>query len=701
MKKILIFNALLLLVSAVSAQKISFPVEELRVDTLRSRTGTAVVSVHPLEVADGLTVYSAGAPRLFLVEAVDSSGFRRFGVTMNGALIAGTNHDTEVNIDGLAMVGRYNALKGADAFAVGKGIINNADTAMALGYHYTIPENKRNVTVIGYGSNRIEMSADSGRFIGNWHKYAQVNSDWNASGGISQILNKPTTITGYGITDAYTQTQTRTLVGDTASVLRELIKSGVPESDPVWTAEKADYYTRTDMQTSGQSQVHWNNITNKPSVGAGSVTSVGLSMPDIFSISGSPVTGSGTLTASLAGQTQASVFAAPATANGVPTFRSLAETDIPNLNWTKITSRPTTLSGYGITDAYTQTQTRTLVGDTATVLRELIKSPIPGNNNTVLVLQDGKAKSFADATLINNGTASSFKLGYGNNNRLISTNIGLGVYAFKNNSTDTDLYPAGSNLYPYSAVILNPGSPDYTPSASLTYRDNSLLTDVSANNSGFVVHRRGLRDDTTVGNTFLRQNVNGFYFQQKYQGDASDISNMSIGSKQVSIRRKLNILDDDFEYIQSTIESTSDNDLSFTSPKAGTITLSQIMKRLSGDPATYTFETLDVSNGYGIYYVETNTANASFPMANLNAQMENNREITVYWVNTYTAGSSNPSICLLRFPSAALGELTFGYSMVTGSVGNWTMNPGAYYIKVYKNGSGEMTVMILPKPQWS
>lgn len=32
---------------------------------------------------------------------------------------------------------------------------------------------------------------------------AQVNSDWSAAAGVSQILNKPTTLAGYGITDAY------------------------------------------------------------------------------------------------------------------------------------------------------------------------------------------------------------------------------------------------------------------------------------------------------------------------------------------------------------------------------------------------------------------------------------------------------------------------------------------------------------------
>jgi hypothetical protein len=44
--------------------------------------------------------------------------------------------------------------------------------------------------------------------------------------------------------------------------------------------------------------------------GSGTVTSVALSLPNLFTVSGSPVTGSGTLTATLASQTAAQVFAA-------------------------------------------------------------------------------------------------------------------------------------------------------------------------------------------------------------------------------------------------------------------------------------------------------------------------------------------------------------------------------------------------------
>jgi hypothetical protein len=66
--------------------------------------------------------------------------------------------------------------------------------------------------------------------------------------------------------------------------------------------------------------------------GSGTVTSVGLSMPNIFSVSGSPVTSSGTLTASLVSQTKNFVLVAPQFANGVPAFRKLTADDMPDLS---------------------------------------------------------------------------------------------------------------------------------------------------------------------------------------------------------------------------------------------------------------------------------------------------------------------------------------------------------------------------------
>ena len=64
--------------------------------------------------------------------------------------------------------------------------------------------------------------------------------------------------------------------------------------------------------------------------GSGTVTSVGLSLPAIFSVSGSPVTTSGTLTGSLANQTANTVFAGPTSGgSAAPTFRALVAADLP------------------------------------------------------------------------------------------------------------------------------------------------------------------------------------------------------------------------------------------------------------------------------------------------------------------------------------------------------------------------------------
>jgi hypothetical protein len=66
--------------------------------------------------------------------------------------------------------------------------------------------------------------------------------------------------------------------------------------------------------------------------GGGTVTSVGLAMPaGVFSVSGSPVTASGTLTAAFQTQTANRVFAGPASGgDAAPAFRLLGDDDIPD-----------------------------------------------------------------------------------------------------------------------------------------------------------------------------------------------------------------------------------------------------------------------------------------------------------------------------------------------------------------------------------
>ena len=86
-------------------------------------------------------------------------------------------------------------------------------------------------------------------------------------------------------------------------------------------------YAFTPAGTSGQ--VLTSGGSGMPTwTNAGTVTAVWLSMPNIFSVTGSPVTTSGTLTASLATQSANAVFAGPTTGGAAaPTFRALVSAD--------------------------------------------------------------------------------------------------------------------------------------------------------------------------------------------------------------------------------------------------------------------------------------------------------------------------------------------------------------------------------------
>ena len=70
--------------------------------------------------------------------------------------------------------------------------------------------------------------------------------------------------------------------------------------------------------------------------GNGTVTSVGLSMPNVFSVANSPVTTTGTLTVTLATQTANLIFAGPTTGSAAaPTFRSIVLADLPTITLAK------------------------------------------------------------------------------------------------------------------------------------------------------------------------------------------------------------------------------------------------------------------------------------------------------------------------------------------------------------------------------
>jgi len=82
--------------------------------------------------------------------------------------------------------------------------------------------------------------------------------------------------------------------------------------------------------SSGQ-VIGWNGTAWRPATpaGGGTVTSVGLSLPGTFLVSGTPVTGAGTLTANWITQNQNSFLLSPSSAPGTPTFRTMVAADLP------------------------------------------------------------------------------------------------------------------------------------------------------------------------------------------------------------------------------------------------------------------------------------------------------------------------------------------------------------------------------------
>lgn len=76
----------------------------------------------------------------------------------------------------------------------------------------------------------------------------------------------------------------------------------------------------------------WNNF------GSGDVTSVALTLPGIFAVTGSPITGAGTLSATLVSQNSNTVLAGPAGSAGVPSFRQLAISNLSDVNTAGATS---------------------------------------------------------------------------------------------------------------------------------------------------------------------------------------------------------------------------------------------------------------------------------------------------------------------------------------------------------------------------
>ncbi len=244
------------------------------------------------------------------------------------------------------------------------------------------------------------------------------------------------------------------------------VGSASPESSV--TGSPGDLYIRTNgslyiKATGSNTNTGWSLMAAGTS--SGTVTSVGLSLPGTFAVSGSPVTTSGTLTASFASQSAKTFFAGPASGSAVtPTWRQPQLTDLAQggatvnqvvawdgTQWAAAdnsgTGAPTGAQYLTLATDGTLSNERVLTAGTGVTLTDA------GAGSTLTVAADGPNITSLSASNISSGTLAAARGGAGAVNGVLKAN-GSGVVSAASAGTDY-VAPGGALGTPSSGTATN------------------------------------------------------------------------------------------------------------------------------------------------------------------------------------------------------------------------------------------------------
>ena len=260
------------------------------------------------------------------------------GVTgIDGVTVSGTDASTGLTVGGNAVIGKTDTPFSSTGFAVAKdGAVTaktvNGATITGTGFNGVTlsTDGKVNGAVItsnSFNGVTLEKGADSHYKVGGVD-VTKMQTD------VAGKADAATTLTGYGITDAYTKTETDTAVGKKADKATTLTGYGI-----------ADAYTKTETDTA-----------------------IGKKADKATTLTGYGIADAYTKTETDTAIGKKADKATTLTGYGIADAYTKTETDTAI---GKKADKATTLTGYGIADAYTKTETDTAIGkkaDKATTL---------------------------------------------------------------------------------------------------------------------------------------------------------------------------------------------------------------------------------------------------------------------------------------------------------------------------------------------
>lgn len=221
-------------------------------------------------------------------------------------------------------------------------------------------------TLAGYGITDAYTKAETNALTWNW----------------SAITNKPTTLVGYGISDVYSKTEVNTFLSMKANVATTLAGYGITDASPSTHNHALDSLSNVNTTTKAAGEVlswsgsQWVNLSISNSVLPSTISNKTIDNTNTISVLDTNFTVENSAASTRRFRFNAGSISSGTTriltvpdSNGtIALTNGFGATGSWNITaasasaapWSGITGRPTTLAGYGITDAYTQAQTSAL-----------------------------------------------------------------------------------------------------------------------------------------------------------------------------------------------------------------------------------------------------------------------------------------------------------------------------------------------------